>query len=96
MKRKTVLILVAATIGAFFLGRTTSGNEKWEGYVYYDRNDLSVYQAIGYYDSLEECREFSTRKMNEWGSPHSRTYECAYNCRINKEVDMRVCEKVSR
>lgn len=96
MKIKSTLFVIALIVAAFAFGRATNSNGKWEGFVYYDKNDLSLYQASDGYDTLEQCRESSLRKINEWGDSHSRTYECAYNCSIADGDDLRVCEKVSR
>lgn len=96
MNLKTALIIIAIITAAFSFGVTVSSKGNWEGFVYYDKNNLSLYQPIGGYETLDQCREFSLRKINEWGNAHSRTYECGYNCSIAEGDDLRVCEKVSR
>lgn len=96
MKLKAALAVALLSVCWLILSSAFGGSEKWEGFVYYDKSDLSLYQEIGAFETLEACRASSNAKMHEWGTPHVSTYECASNCRVDDHSDLRICEKVSR
>lgn len=62
--------------------------EKWMGFVYPDKNDLSIHKIIGEYKSLNECLTSANAEAGTRGSS-----ECGLNCEQNYEYGMFVCKE---
>jgi hypothetical protein len=70
--------------------------DEWEGFVYPDVSDMSEYESIGPFSSLEECRGAALYRLRLSRSPDKGDYECGLNCRIDRDVFIRVCETTSQ
>jgi hypothetical protein len=69
------------------------GPNRWEGYVYSDKNNLKDYIYVGEYQSLEACRDAATATLEEIKASIRDDYECGKNCRT--EAGLRICEETS-
>lgn len=69
--------------------------ERWEAYVYPDKDDLSEHRFAGEHESLEACRLAAADLISGLprGGPRA-DYECGLNCR--EKSGMKVCEKTER
>jgi len=97
MKLKKLLITIllittslSVSAGWFF------SDDKWEGFVYPNGNDLTIHRNIGVYDSLELCRTAALNLLEDISSIRAGDYECGLNCKVNTEYDLKVCEKTLR
>ena len=73
---------------------TSCMEQKWEGFVYPNQNDLTNHIEIEVFTSLEECRDNALAKLEELSSIHKGDYECALNC---KEGSLpKICEKTEQ
>jgi hypothetical protein len=82
-----------------FLGVTLIGcfEEKWEGFVYPDANDLTISKNIGIYSSLEACRDAAISSLSSISSIRAGDYECGLNCEVrNNFGGIKVCEKTEQ
>ena len=82
----SVLILLGAGCG-----------ERWIGFYYPDRSDLSVSRRSQELSSLEECRSWvddqrSLRRDEETQDD----YECGRRCRYDKDWDGYICKETVR
>ena len=72
-------------------------SEKWEGFVYPNKNDLTVHQNIGVYNSLESCRVAALNMLSQISSVQQGDYECGLNCEIKSGMGgIKVCDKTER
>lgn len=72
------------------------GGEKWEGFVYPNKNDLTADKYIGTYGSLESCRAAAWEMLSKISSMEAGDYECGLNCKPSDFGDIKVCEKTER
>ena len=79
----------AITIAFFCFTLTSCNNEKWTGFFYPDKNDLTVDEEFGEYSSLEACRQAANNKM---ANNDNADYECGLNCDKSKGKPY-ICEK---
>ena len=70
--------------------------DRWEGWVYPNRDDLTVDVQIGEFDSLESCRASARNLMAQSGWQEPGDYECGLNCEFNSDYGLSVCEKTER
>jgi hypothetical protein len=79
------LLFVSAIIGC--------SRDRWEGYVYPNKNNLNNYIYVGEYQSIEACRDAATAKLEEIGASIRGDYECGKNCRTG--AGLKICEETS-
>jgi len=82
----------------FFVALTVSGcsQDRWEGYVYPNQQDLTRHLYVGEFESLEACRDVATAKLDELGALSRGDYECGKNCRTEPGLTVRICEETLR
>ena len=85
----SVCILVGAT--ALLSG---CGEDEWDGYIYPDKDDLFVYEYLGRYPSLAECRAGALAKISLLPDPARADWECGLNCEPG--LGALVCERTLR
>ncbi len=92
MKKKTILS-TGILILLIFLVWTVLKPNKWSGFFYPDRGDLSHWvQSPGTFKSLDECRNWARNKGAELNIDRTEyDYECGLNCK--PEDGLNVCEK---
>ena len=87
-----VTFLIPDTSNSFF-------GEKWQGWVYPDRTNLSNSISIGKdFKSLTDCRNACLNKINVSGYKNA-DYECGLNCKPlypNIPDSVMVCKKTER
>ncbi len=83
------LIFVALTV-------TGCSQDRWEGYVYPNQQDLTRHLYVGEFESLEACRDAATAKLDELGALSRGDYECGKNCRTEPGLTVRICEETLR
>jgi predicted component of type VI protein secretion system len=69
---------------------------KWEGFVYPNKNDLTIHKNAGVFNSLEQCRAAALDMLLELGAKETGDYECGLNCENRAGLSMKVCEKTER
>ncbi len=87
------LIIVYLVI-AYFASWWPFEEETWEGYVYPNRNTLTIDKYSGAYKTLEECRAASIELLNRISSQEAGDYECGLNCKPKGGIN--ICEKTER
>ncbi len=90
---KTIYVFILLIINLSLCG---CFGEKWEGFVYPDKNDLTVYKNIGVYNSLEACRSASLNKLSALGATNRGDYECGLNCKKGNVGSVKICEQTKR
>ena len=66
---------------------------RWEGFVYPNKNDLANHIGIGSYPSLEACRASAISALAKVSSLARGDYECGLNCKPDGgSAGLRVCE----
>lgn len=87
---------LARLITAIALGLVAC-SERWEGFVYPSKSDLSRHITIGIYESLEECRASAIKTLNTVSSVDRGDYECGLNCRSEGSLPgIKVCKETAR
>ena len=96
MKRLSSLILALSLLfgGA---GSAFFHNDKWDGWVYPNANNLTKYISAGMdFKSLEDCRNACLKKIAISGYQNA-DYECGLNCKPSYPgADTFICKKTSR
>ena len=88
MNIKIICVLIVSSL------LTSCGKEEWEGFVYPNKNDLTVHRNIGIYESLESCRSAAWNMLSEISSIERGDYECGLNCEYRSDMGgIKVCEK---
>ena len=83
------LVVVLVLSGCF--------KEEWEGFVYPNKNDLTVHKNIGVYKSLESCRTAAWDMLSRLNATEGGDYECGLNCEYRDGMgSIKVCEKTER
>ncbi|MEH6529572.1 MAG: hypothetical protein V7718_06490 [Porticoccus sp.] len=71
--------------------------EKWEGFVYPNANDLTISKNVGTFSSLEACRDAALSILSSISSVRAGDYECGLNCEARSDLGgMKVCKKTER
>ncbi len=71
--------------------------DKWEGFVYPDKNNLTKHISLGVFQSLENCRAAALQKLSQVSSVEKGDYECGLNCEFREGMgDLQVCEKTAK
>ena len=86
----------AFVFGAILVYALLGGcSEKWDGFVYPDKYDLTRHYSIGSHKSLEACRLAARTALYQGRGIDAGDYECGLNC---KPIDggMNLCEKTER
>ncbi len=87
--KKTKIIYLLLLI-ATFLACT---QDRWEGFVYPNQNNLTNHVYVGEYNNLEDCRDAALAKLEELGALNRGDYECGKNCRSEPGLTVRICEE---
>ena len=75
----------------------TFRTEEWRGFVYPDRNALTIHRFVGAYTSLEQCRSAAQAVIRALPDPSRADYECGLNCRSQAGVGFpMICDKTER
>ncbi|ERP98770.1 hypothetical protein Q669_00500 [Labrenzia sp. C1B10] len=64
---------------------------QWQGWVYPNRNDLTVSTNLGRFSTFEECRSAAISSLKLMSSPTRGDYECGYKCEWKADWDINVC-----
>ncbi|MBX9587386.1 MAG: hypothetical protein K2X50_09020 [Gammaproteobacteria bacterium] len=54
--------------------------ERWSGYIYTDKENLTHSKFIGEFSSLEECRNTAITELKTIHALTAGDYECGLNC----------------
>jgi hypothetical protein len=74
-------------LSALLLACGSSEQDRWEGFVYPDRDDLTRHRVIGTFSSMDECLSAVREEAGPEGA-----YECGLNCRAGSD-GLSVCER---
>ena len=89
MRNTKIALLVSSIILL-----SSCSKDEWEGFVYPNKNNLTIYTNIGVYDSLENCRAEALNTLSQVSSIQKGDYECGLNCEARDELGgIKVCEK---
>lgn len=83
------LLFATMTIAA------TGCSERWEGFMYPDRNNLGQSVALGTFSSLDDCRARALAAIETLGHRNA-DYECGLNCSGRELGEPRICEQTAR
>jgi len=90
-------LIIIYLIIAFFASWWPFSPDKWEGFVYPDKHDLTIHKNIGVYESLESCRSAAIYKLRIVSELKQGDYECGLNCeRRDGYGGIKICEETSR
>lgn len=89
-------LIIFYLVAAYFIGWWPFQEERWEGFVYPNRNNLSIHQNIGEFESLESCRVASKNMLYQLNAQNSGDYECGLNCEFNLDYGLNVCKETHR
>ena len=90
-----VFKIIAIAIFLVFL--SGCAEEKWEGVVYPNANDLTISKNVGKFSSLEACRSAALSMLSNVSSAHSGDYECGLNCETRSDLGgVKVCKRTEQ
>ena len=89
MKRNNILGIIIIGVIVYFV---FIGGDKWTGFYYLNRDDLSMYFNSSEFNSLEECRGWVMNKVRMGRPTFPLNYACGKNCRIEKYGGEHICE----
>jgi hypothetical protein len=89
-------LVVIYFIVAFFASWWPFQVERWEGFVYPNKNDLTIHKNIGEFESLDICRGAAKNKLHQIKSFGKGDYECGLNCEFNSNYGINVCKETKR
>lgn len=90
-KLKIVLVVSSALL------LSSCFKEEWEGFVYPNKNNLTVHKNIGVHESLESCRAAAREMLSKISSIEKGDYECGLNGEYRSGMgSIKVCEKTER
>ena len=91
MRITTLVALVISLLSA------SCGKDEWEGFVYPNKDNLTIHRNIGVYESLESCRSAAWDMLSQISSIERGDYECGLNCEHRSGMGgLKVCEKTER
>lgn len=91
MRHLCILIFAAAAL----TGCDTRPNS-WTGWVYPDRNDLTVSISLEGFRTFEQCQEATVGRLRSLPDPAAADYECGYRCRWEPALNTNVCKETRR
>jgi hypothetical protein len=94
--RVTSRPLWIAVLFATVLATGCRAEDRWSGFVYPFRSDLTKHGTTGEFPTLESCRAEALATMERNGWTESGEYGCGLNCRPWNDSDMMICEKTER
>lgn len=91
---------IAAGLG-YYAGTSnetrSKDGDRWEGWVYPDRTNLSNSIRLGEFKSLEDCRRAAQRKLGLLEATGRGDYECGLNCDDGSKLGgVKVCTETLR
>jgi len=60
-------IIIIYLVIAYFSSIWPFSEERWEGFVYPNKNDLSIHKNIGTFDSIDDCRTAGVQECRSAG-----------------------------
>ena len=71
--------------------------DRWEGFVYPDKSDLTRHRNLGEFSSLDECRAAARRVLSALNALQRGDYECGKNCDDGAKFGgVKVCKETLR
>jgi transcriptional regulator with XRE-family HTH domain len=95
-----VVLALVAGIGILVLPSITEElrshlfPQRWEGYAYPSRADLTNSFSVGEYQTLDDCRAACISRLDRANWTESGDFECGLNCRWQGSI--RVCQETSK
>lgn len=80
-------ITILAVMGLAGCGQ----NDDWTGFVYPDRNALTVSTEIGKFRTFDQCRAASLRTLKVFGRSEGGAFECGRSCSLSTTTGMSIC-----
>lgn len=72
-------------------------SDRWEGFVYPNKNNLSTFVNIGSFETLESCRAKSIARLDALSKRLTGDYECGKNCDSGAKLGgLKICEETVR
>ena len=94
MKNEKIFSILSLLVVLIFSG---CFKEEWEGFVYPNKNDLTVHKNIGVFKTLEQCRSASFNMLSRLNASESGDYECGLNCEWGAGIgSIKICKKTER
>lgn len=71
--------------------------DRWEAFVYPDRNNLQKFENFGDFDSIESCRASAIDRLSKLNAASKGGYECGSNCEFRSGYGgLKVCDETLR
>jgi hypothetical protein len=68
----------------------------WDGWVYPDRTNLTRSIYVGRHKTLDACRIAAAQTIALRSHPRRADYECGFNCKFDKNLDIHICSRTER
>ncbi len=75
---------------------TSCSKDRWDGYIYPDKEKTLIQHHIGTFTSKEECRKASLAMLETEGVIDTGFSECGKNCTASGSYYSRGCEEMVR
>jgi hypothetical protein len=72
-------------------------SDKWEGFVYPNKHDLTKHRNLEHFSSLEECRAAARGVLAELNALERGDYECGKNCDDGSKLGgIKICKEICK
>jgi hypothetical protein len=78
------------------LSVSACSNERWDGYIFPDREKTLVQHHVGTFSSKEECEKASMEMLKARRATDTGFCECGKNCETAGSYYSRGCEETAR
>jgi hypothetical protein len=92
MKGRLLLVLIVAS----FLAGCDDRAPEWTGWVYPNRNDLTLSVSLGGFKTFEQCQQASIDRLRGFSDPDAGDYECGFKCRWSPTLGINVCKETRK
>ncbi len=76
---------------------SSCNDDRWEAIVYKDKSNLSDYEILDVYESLDRCRDVAVSYLYNSNLHAVGDYECGLNCEFRQGWgNTRICEVTER
>lgn len=89
-------LIILYLVIAYFVSWWPFQEERWEGFVYPNKLNLTINQSIGEFESLKSCRSASQQMLYQLNAQNSGDYECGLNCEYSSTYGINICEETQK
>lgn len=91
---KYKLLLSSITIALLFSACDSDSKKSWTPFIYPDKNNQKRSMQLTDANSLQECKEISSKKLLSLGLKDVGSSKCGLNCTYHEGMKQLICEEM--